>query len=439
MRELTGRWSGGPPASLDGSPCHAGGTRLPGKGLSGVPVVVREVDRIDFDPDDGVAPAPGLGHEFYSIRWTGQVDVTRAGNSDLMTNADDGIRVLVDGRQLLTDWSDHAPRTKVETVSLVKGRHQVIVEYFQGTLGAIAQFGFGPSLDGNDQFGGEELERIAGEADAVVLCLGYGQTAASNSLSRPFKGFWPPTWAREADLVESEDSDRRSELPEAQLATLRRVSKKNPHTVVIVNAGGGVGVDGWLKDVRGLIGAFYPGQEGGRAIAETLFGLQNPSAKLPFTMARRYEDHPSARYYDLNEGGKTPYVEGLLTGYRGFDVAGIEPAFPFGFGLSYTTFVYGVPSFSNSPMATLPQASPSRTPGAKRGTKLPRYTFCLPQGWIVRSRSSRGSRVRVLLQVPSSGLRLRWRRGPSPLGTMGGRSPRGTTRLLSEGHRGIAN
>jgi beta-glucosidase len=107
-----------------------------------------------------------------------------------------------------------------------------------------------------------------------------------------------------------------------------------------MNAGGGVSLDGWLARVAGLVWAWYPGQEGGTAIAEVLFGKTNPSGKLPITLAQRYEDHPSTPYYEVNEGGRTPYAEGLLVGYRGFDAAKIEPAFPFGFGLSYTNFEY---------------------------------------------------------------------------------------------------
>lgn len=314
-----------------------------GKVLAGKAVVIRETDRIDFDPADGTSPAEGLGHESYSIRWTGEVDLPKNGKYDLMTNADDGIRVLVDGKKLLDDWSDHAPRTTRKSVPLTKGRHQVVVEYFQGTLGAIAQFGLGPSEQGPNQFGAESLVRVVKEADAVVLCLGYGQTAATNSVSRHFNGFWPPGWAREANLVEAEDNDRQFTLPEVQLETLKLVMSKNPRTVVILNSGAGIASEGWLERVQGLVWAGYPGQEGGTAIAELLLGHQNPAGKLPFTWAHRYEDYPSAPYYKINERGKTPYTEGLLVGYRGFDAAGLAPAFPFGFGLSYTTFAYENP------------------------------------------------------------------------------------------------
>jgi beta-glucosidase len=334
-----------------GAPIFTGAVKeelFNGKRLEGNPIATREVDRVDFDPADGESPAPGLGHETYSIRWTGDVELAKAGKYDVITNADDGIRVLVDTKMVLDDWSDHGPRTKLETVQLPAGRHRVVVEYFQGTLGAIAQFGLGPSISGVSTVGVEQLDRVVANADVVVLCLGFGQNAESNGFARRFDGFWPPGWAREANLIEGEDSDRSFALPETQLETLARVTAKNPRTIVVMTAGGGVDFNGWLDRVKGLFWAWYPGQEGGTAIAEALFGKINPSGKLPITMAKRYEDHPSARFYQLNQSGKTPYTEGLQVGYRGFDTNHIDPEFPFGFGLSYTTFDYSKPDVTRN-------------------------------------------------------------------------------------------
>jgi beta-glucosidase len=75
-------------------------------------------------------------------------------------------------------------------------------------------------------------------------------------------------------------------------------------------------------------------------VADVLFGDVDPSGKLPVTFAKRYDDYPSAPYYNLNQNGKTPYTEGIFVGYRGFEAKKIAPQFPFGYGLSYTTFKY---------------------------------------------------------------------------------------------------
>lgn len=351
-----------------------------GIALEGSPVAVREVNRIDFDPEDRAAPAEGLDAEFYSVRWTGEVDLQSSGKYDVMTVADDGIRVFIDDQKVLDDWSDHAPRTTLRTIQLTKGKHRVKVEYFQGTLGAIAQFGLGPSVVGSTELGAEALDRTLDESDAVILCLGYGQSASTNSLSRQFNAFWPPGWAREANLVEGEDSDRQFGLPESQLATLRRVALRKKPTVVVMYAGAGVDLNGWLDSIQGLLWAFYPGQEGGTAIAEALFGLSNPSGKLPFTLAKRYEDHPSASFYKLNQAGKSPYTEGLSMGYRGFDASGTAPAFPFGFGLSYSNFGYDQAELSQQADGSVKVRFAVKNTGSVAGDEIAQIYVSPPAG-----------------------------------------------------------
>jgi beta-glucosidase len=188
--------------------------------------------------------------------------------------------------------------------------------------------------------GGAEVSALARQASVVVVSVGFGQNADSNSARTAFASFWPPAWARKSGLVEAEDSDRPFELPAAQLETIRLAVAANPRTIVLLNAGGGVDMQTFVDRVPALLLAWYPGQEGGRAVADVLFGDVNPSGKLPVTLARRYADYPSATSYNVNQGGKTPYAEGIFVGYRGFDARQIEPAFPFGFGLSFTRFAY---------------------------------------------------------------------------------------------------
>jgi beta-glucosidase len=100
-------------------------------------------------------------------------------------------------------------------------------------------------------------------------------------------------------------------------------------------------MDPWIDQVPALLQAWYPGMEGGNAIAAILFGDVNPSGKLPFTFPRRLADSPAhALKAYPGENGVVRYSEGLLVGYRWFDTEQIEPLFPFGFGLSYTKFAY---------------------------------------------------------------------------------------------------
>jgi beta-glucosidase len=331
-------------AALLGAQCFTGPVRqqvFAGQELAGKPIAESTVDRIDLHPTHDGAAAPGLPGEHYSIRWTGTVTAPKPGRYTIAINSDDGARVLVDGRKLLEDWTDHAPTMHDATFDLRAGPHEVVVEYFQGVGGAAAQFGFGPALPEPRPFEhGDEVTAMAKKADAVVVAVGYGQNAATNSSGATYRAFWPENWARRAGLVETEDSDRPFALPAAQLETIRLVLAANPRAVIVLNAGAGVDLTSFADKAPALLWAFYPGQEGGRAIAEALLGEVDPSGKLPFTVARKYEDYPSAPYYSVNKDQKTPYTEGVFVGYRGFDAKHVDPIFPFGHGLHFTKFAY---------------------------------------------------------------------------------------------------
>lgn len=329
-----------------GQPCFNGPVTqvvFANRDLSGDPISKSTVDRINYKPEGGLPtpPAPGAPTENFSIRWTGELLVAKAGPYQFMTNSDDGVRVYVDKKSVIDDWTDHAAKTDKKTVDLTAGGHEIVVEYFQGGGGAIAQFGFGPEAAPKVTFeGGAEVSAMARQADVVVVSVGFGQSADTNSVHSRFDGRWPPAWARENGLVEAEDSDRPFTLPPAQIETIRLAMAANPRTVVIVTAGGAVDLQAFVDRVPALLWAWYPGQEGGRALAEVLFGDVDPSGKLPVTFAKRYADYPSAPYYNLNENGKTPYTEGIFVGYRGFEQKKVAPQFPFGYGLSYTAFKY---------------------------------------------------------------------------------------------------
>lgn len=174
---------------------------------------------------------------------------------------------------------------------------------------------------------------------------------------------------RDADIVlfsagfthveESECYDRSWELPFNQGKLIRTVSSINRNTAVILTAGGGVETESWIHCVPALLHTFYLGENAGTAIGEVLFGEVNPSGKLPFSMAKKWDDFASTSHYVKNPSGisvirilgpqgssllrkpwTVEYREKLMVGYRHFDTAGIEPQFPFGFGLSYTEFTY---------------------------------------------------------------------------------------------------
>lgn len=140
--------------------------------------------------------------------------------------------------------------------------------------------------------------------------------------------------------IESEGYDRENmKLPENQLGLIQKISEVQSNTVVVLNNGSPVSMNAWIGNVPALLEGWLLGQAGGGAIADILFGKVNPSGKLAETFPVDLEDNPSHINFP-GENGKVLYGEGLFVGYRYYDEKSIEPQFPFGYGLSYTSFDY---------------------------------------------------------------------------------------------------
>jgi len=162
--------------------------------------------------------------------------------------------------------------------------------------------------------------------------------------------------ARDADVAivcvgryETEGWDSTFDLPSDEISLIAAVCAANPRTIVVNQSGGAVEMASWISQPSAVLQSWYIGQEGGTALGEILFGDVNPSGHLPVTFERHFEDYPAisgapATYPCIQEPGqpypKVSYSEGIFVGYRGTDKAGREPLFPFGYGLSYTTFKY---------------------------------------------------------------------------------------------------
>jgi len=157
------------------------------------------------------------------------------------------------------------------------------------------------------------------------------ELAESTDIALVFAGL-SPEW-------ESEGFDRvNMDLPGEQNELIEQVARANPNTVVVLNAGSPLRMP-WLEQVSAVLDMWYPGQEAGNAIADVLFGLVDPGGRLPVTFPIRLEDNPAYINYP-GENGHVYYGEGLFVGYRYYDKKDIQPLFPFGYGLSYTTFEY---------------------------------------------------------------------------------------------------
>jgi beta-glucosidase len=161
----------------------------------------------------------------------------------------------------------------------------------------------------------------AKSADAVIFCAGFGGSS------------------------EHEGSDRDFELSGVQQRLISGLAAINPKTIVVLNSGAGVGMEEWYDATPAIVQAWYIGQEGGTALGEVLFGDVNPSGRLPSTFDRKFEDNPAYGDYPGTfvrdqDYPVEHYSEGIFVGYRGYDKNQKDPLFPFGYGLSYTTFEF---------------------------------------------------------------------------------------------------
>ncbi len=176
-----------------------------------------------------------------------------------------------------------------------------------------------------------------------MLRLGYLPPVAEDSIERSAALAARPNAALVGVELngdwESEGGDRPDmELIGRQNELVARVAEANPNTVVVLQTGSPVSMP-WLPAVAGVLQVWYPGQECGNAIAHVLFGREAPSGRLPQTFPMRLEDSPAYINYP-GEHGRVRYGEGIYVGYRYYDKKRVEPLFPFGHGLSYTSFSY---------------------------------------------------------------------------------------------------
>ncbi|MDP4275157.1 MAG: glycoside hydrolase family 3 C-terminal domain-containing protein, partial [Bacteroidota bacterium] len=161
-----------------------------------------------------------------------------------------------------------------------------------------------------------EIDKIAKKADAVIYVGGIDHS------------------------LDTEGRDRVSmAFPMVQENLINRLAKINRNVNVVLINGSPLEVGGWFPNVRSVLEAWYPGMEGGNAVAGILFGKVNPSGRLPFTWPKKLEDSPSYKF-GFQDNDYILYSEKLMVGYRYYDTKNVEPQFPFGYGLSYSDFVY---------------------------------------------------------------------------------------------------
>jgi beta-glucosidase len=250
-------------------------------------------------------------------------------------------RVAEESFVLLKNDSRALPLDAAKLTSVaVIGENAVRLQAYGGGSSRIKAFYEVTPLEG--------ILRRAGDRLNVTYSAGYGERGGEELAQRAVRA------ASQADVViyvgglnhspglDAEGTDRKDmKLPYGQDALIQRIVEANPRTIVVLLGGGPVEMGPWLARVPAVLYAWYPGMEGGNALARVLFGDMSPSGKLPCTFPVRLEDSPAhALGAYPGKNGTVRYEEGLFVGYRWFNAKQVAPLFPFGHGLSYTRFEY---------------------------------------------------------------------------------------------------
>jgi beta-glucosidase len=266
-----------------------------------------------------VPPPPGKSGDDLSVRWTGTLTTPQTGEYRLALTSAGSAKLWLDGELRIDAFEPHlvrvdwSPPLQLEggqphaiQIDCASTRHANWIELGDIQLGwTHPDEAYSPAM--------QEAIILAREADVAVVF---------------------------ARVFESEQRDRASlTLPNDQDQLIRAIAAANPRTIVVLSCGGPVTLP-WIDEVPAVVNAYYAGQEQGVAVADVLFGDVNPSGKLPITFPRSESQVPVAHPGQQASDPSTVYSEGIFVGYRAYDEHGLAPLFPFGYGLSYTTFAY---------------------------------------------------------------------------------------------------
>jgi len=254
-----------------------------------------------------------------AAKCVGKLTVPEDGLYWFILSHEGSIRLLLDGETII-DNSNKDQSCQTQAIHPLEGGrvYELRFEYIRPVEQEMFFFKLGL---GRSHEAGED-PRIAQAVEA----------ARNSDVALVFAGF--------PDAFESEGRDLESiDLPGKQNELISAVAAANPNTVVVLNAGAAIAMP-WVDEVAAIVLAYYPGMENGNAITNILTGVVNPSGKLPVTLPKKLEDSPAFINSPVEGMRKVHYGEGIFMGYRYFDQKQVEPLFPFGHGLSYTTFEY---------------------------------------------------------------------------------------------------
>jgi len=267
--------------------------------LEGEPVLTRIDDMLNFDWGGG-APAADVNSDCFSARWTGFLIPMVTGKYKIGITCDDGMRLSIDDQLILEDWGNHAARTTHKEIDLEAGHsYKLKIEFYENSLEALAKLVWAPP----DVDPIKDAVEMALDADVVIAVMGI------------------------SGAIEGESYDKKElDLPQVQEDLLHLLYKTGKPVILVLLGGSPISVNFADENIPAIIEAWYPGEEGGTAIADVLFGDYNPAGRLPVTFYKSLSQVPDFQDYDM-EGRTYRYLKE-------------EPLYPFGYGLSYTTFRY---------------------------------------------------------------------------------------------------
>lgn len=268
--------------------------------LKGNPAFERQDEQVNFKWTLYSPNPEKLQTDNYSVRWTGKLEAPNSGKYQLGLRGNDGFRLYLNVKLMIDNWEKLSYSTKTVDIDFVKGqKSDIVIEFHENRGEANIELIWNYGLN-NYQKDFNDALKLAQNADYIIITAG---------------------------IHEGEFQDRSSlSLPGNQEQFIQEVSKLNKPTTVVLVGGSAIKTTDWKDKVGAILDVWYPGEEGGNAVAKVLFGAGNPSGKLPITfpieegqLPLTYNHHPTGRgndYYDLSG----------------------EPLYTFGFGLSYTTF-----------------------------------------------------------------------------------------------------
>ncbi len=319
----------------DGKPGEQGlrGEYFDNQTFSGKPRL-RRIDRqVHFTWAMG-SPDSLIPREHFSVRWTGRLKPKTTGTYRFGASTDDGVRLWLDGKLLIDSWFDRGATLDAVTMNLEAGRsYDLRIDYYENDGWSYASLVWQQMLSSDPRL--EAAAGAARRADVALVAVG---------------------------IIEGEGYDRSHlELPGDQERLIKAVAATGTPTVVVLFAGSAVTMSNWIEDVAAIVDVWYPGEEGGTAIADILWGIYNPGGKLPLTFPRYVGQLPL--FYNHKPTGR---------GDDYSDMSG-NPLFPFGYGLSYTTFAYTNLRLSSrhmSPGDTVGVSVDIQNTGSQRGDEV---------------------------------------------------------------------